>query len=130
MDGLTIEVATTDAELEALIDVRRRASPEEVPTLENLRFNLDRKPELVYLVARVDGDAAGCGFVEGWTTLAVGHAVVVPQRRRCGIGSALLEELRARAHGFGIGTFQIEVRESDPDSRAFLEHRGFVQVGG
>src|SRR5262249_18349865 len=45
-------------------------------------------------------------------------------------GSALLAELRDRAAGFGNGTLQIEVRESEPESREFLEHRGFVQVGG
>ena len=54
----------------------------------------------------------------------------MPDRRRRGIGSALLAEVRERARGFGRETLQGEVRESDPESREFLEHRGFVQVGG
>ena len=54
----------------------------------------------------------------------------MPDRRRRGIGSALLAEVRGRARGFGKETLQGEVRESDPESREFLEHRGFVQVGG
>ena len=130
MEGLTIAPATTDAELEALIEVRRRATPEEVPTLENLRFNLEREPDLANLVARLGDEPVGCGFVEAWIALAIGHIVVVPDRRRRGIGSALLEEVRARARVFGKDTLQGEVRESDPESREFLEHRGFVQVGG
>jgi mycothiol synthase len=130
VEGLTIASATTDEELEALIEVRRRATPEEVPTLENLRFNLDREPELANLVARLGDEPVGCGFVEAWIALANGHIVVVPERRRLGIGSALLEEVRNRARAFGKNTLQGEVRESDPESREFLEHRGFVQVGG
>jgi GNAT superfamily N-acetyltransferase len=130
VDGLTIDPATTDAELEALLDVRRRATPEDVVTLENLRFNLDRKPDLVYLVARAGDEPVGCAVVEAWTGLAVGHIVVVPDRRRSGIGTALLEDVRKRARGLRRDTLQGEVRESDPESREFLEHRGFVQVGG
>jgi mycothiol synthase len=130
VEGLTIASATTDEELEALVEVRRRATPEEVPTLENLRFNRERKEQLTYVVARLGNEPLGCGFVEAWTGLAVGHIVVVPDRRRRSIGSALLDDVRERARGFGKDTLQGEVRESDPESRAFLEHRGFVQVGG
>jgi ribosomal protein S18 acetylase RimI-like enzyme len=117
MEGLTIAAAMTDAELEALIDVRRRATPEEVPTLENLRFNVERKPELVYLVAHDGEEPVACGFVEAWTGLAVGHIVVVPDRRRRGIGGALLAEVRERSRRFGRDTLQGEVRESDPQCR-------------
>jgi GNAT superfamily N-acetyltransferase len=129
VDGLTIHPATTDVELEALIEVRRLATPDEVPTLEGLRFNLESK-ELVHLVARVGGEPVACGFVEAWIGLALAHIVVVPRRRRSGIGSALLEDVRERARGFGRETLQGEVHESDAESREFLEHRGFVQVGG
>jgi [ribosomal protein S18]-alanine N-acetyltransferase len=130
MEGLTIAPETTDAGLEGLIEVRRLADPDEVPTLENLRFNLERKPELAYVVARLGDEPVGCGFVEAWIELAIAHILVVPGRRRSGIGSALLEDARGRARAFGGETLQGEVRESDPESRAFLERRGFVPVGG
>lgn len=129
MDGLTIAAATTDAELEALIAVRRLADPRDVPTLENLRFNLERE-ELTYVVARIGDEPVGCGFVQAWIDVAIGHMVVVPDMRRNGVGGAVLEDLRGRARGYGKETLQGEVRESDPESREFLEHRGFVQVGG
>jgi GNAT superfamily N-acetyltransferase len=130
VDGLTIQPATTDAELEALLDVRRRASPEEVPMLENLRFELERKASLTYVVARADDEPVGCGFVEAWIDQAIGHVVVVPERRRHGIGSALLTDVRERARGYGKDVLQGEVRESDSQAREFLERRGFVKIGG
>jgi GNAT superfamily N-acetyltransferase len=130
VDDLTISRATTDDELEALIEVRRRATPGEVPDIENLRFNLERKAQLANLVAYVVGEPVGCGAVEAWTALAIGQVHVVPDRRRRGIGSALFADIRERARGYGKDVLQVEVRESDPEARVFLEHRGFVQVGG
>ena len=129
MDGPTITAARADDELEALIDVRRRVDPNDVPALDNLRFNLERT-DVTYIVARVGDEPVGCGFVEAWIDLAVAHLVVVPDRRRSGIGGALLADVRERARGLGRATLQGEVRESDSESREFLEHRGFVQVGG
>jgi GNAT superfamily N-acetyltransferase len=130
MEGLTIATATSDAELEELIEVRRRATPQDVVTLENLRFNLESKARLAHVIARLGDEPVGCGFVEAWTALAVGHIVVVPERRCRGIGDALLADVAGRARGWGKEIIQGEVRESDPESREFLEHRGFVRVGG
>jgi len=129
MDGLTIVPATNDAELEGLIEVRRLADPGTLPTLEDLRFNLESKAELAYVVARLGNEPVACGFVEPWIDLAIADILVVPGRRRVGIGSALLDDVRSRARAFGKDTLQGEVRESDPASREFLERRGFVQVG-
>jgi mycothiol synthase len=130
VDGLTIEPATTDAELEELIDVRRRVDPHDVVTVENLRFDLDRNDDLAFVIARLADEPVGCGLLGGSIDLATAHIVVVREHRRRGIGSALLTDVRARARGFAKDTLQIEVRESDAESREFLEHRGFVQVGG
>ena len=130
MDDLTISRATTDDELGALIEVRRRATPDERATLENLRFDLELNVQLAFVVARLVDEPVGCGFVRAWDALAAAHIDVVPEHRRRGIGSALLADIRERARGFGNDTLQGEVRESDPESRLFLEHRGFVQVGG
>jgi mycothiol synthase len=121
--------AVTDEDLEAMLEVRRRVPPEAHGTLENLRFNLDAKKELAYFVARLGDEPVGCGFVEPWTAVASGHIEVVPEHRRRGVGSALLAEISTRARELGKDTLQGEVRESDPESREFVEHRGFVQIG-
>jgi GNAT superfamily N-acetyltransferase len=129
VEGLTIETVTTDAGLEALIDVRRRATPDERATLANLRFDLELDAQLAFLVARLDHEPVGCAFVHAWDALTTGHIDVVPEQRRRGVGSALLADIRERARGYGKDVLQGEVRESDPESRAFLERRGFVKVG-
>ena len=98
-------------------------------TVENLRFQLQTKPKIAYLVARVEGEPVASGYVEGWTALAVGDVTVVPEHRRRGIGAAVLADVSARARAFGNDSIQVEIRENDTESRAFLERRGFVQVG-
>lgn len=128
--GLVITPAENDDDLEAMVEVRRVVTPEARPTVESLRFNLQSKDQLTYLVARSGTDPVACGFVEAWTHVAVGDISVVPSHRRRGFGSALLADIRARAHAFGKEAIEGEAKESDADSRAFLERRGFVAVGG
>jgi GNAT superfamily N-acetyltransferase len=55
---------------------------------------------------------------------------VVPARRRRGIGSVLFAEVSARARSLDRDQIQGEVKESDVESQAFFERRGFVPVGG
>src|SRR5437773_6209395 len=99
-------------------------------TLDNLRFNLETKKDaLVYVVARLGDEPVACGFVEAWSEFAVGHLTVVPERRRRGIGAAVLGDLTQRARALGKDDLQVEVKESDAEARGFLERRGFVQVG-
>jgi ribosomal protein S18 acetylase RimI-like enzyme len=126
---ITSVEATSDADLEALVDVRRRSAPDLTPTVENLRFQLESKTKLAYVLARLDGKPVACGYVEGWTPFAIGDVTVVPEHRRRGIGAVLLANVSKRARSFGNDTIQAEIRESDEESRGFLERRGFVQVG-
>jgi GNAT superfamily N-acetyltransferase len=130
LSQLAITPAETDADLEAMIHVRGLVTPEAHPTVEILRFNLESKERLAYLVARVGQEPVACGFVEPWDQHAVADIAVVPERRRRGIGSAMLEEISERARGLGKASLQGEVKESDVESRRFLERRGFVRVGG
>ena len=127
--GLEVVRVESDADLEVMIDVRAAANPPGFPRppIENLRHNLKSNPELTYLVARLDGEPAGCGFVEPEEDYASGHCVVVPALRGRGIGSTLLAELARRADRSEL---QGEVSEGDAESRAFLERRGYRKVGG
>jgi ribosomal protein S18 acetylase RimI-like enzyme len=126
---VTITPAVSDADLEALVEVRRRSAPDLTPTVENLRFQLESKTKLAYVLARLGGEPVACGYVEGWTPFAIGDVTVAPEHRRFGIGAVLLANVSERARGFGNDTIQGEIRESDDESRGFLERRGFVQVG-
>jgi GNAT superfamily N-acetyltransferase len=127
--SLVIAPAETDGDLEAMIHVRRLVTPEARPTVENLRFNLEANADLAYLVARAGGEPVACGFVEPSGPCAAGDVAVVPAHRRRGVGSSMLAELSRRARALGKEQLQGEVKESDPESSAFLERRGFVKVG-
>jgi mycothiol synthase len=129
LEQLAITPAESDADLEAMIHVRGLVTPEAHPTLQGLRFNLESKADLAYLVARLGEEPVACGFVEPSGSCAAGDIAVVPERRRFGVGSAMLAELSRRAGALGKEELQGEVKESDGESRAFLERRGFVQVG-
>ena len=130
LTGLALAPAETDADLEAMVAVRKEVTPEARPTVENLRFNLDSKPDLTYVVGRVDGEAVACGFVEPWPSFAWGDIAVVPEWRRRGIGSAVLADLSGRARTLGKDKIQFEIKQTDDESRAFVERRGFERVGG
>ena len=127
---LAIDSVRSDADLEAMIQVQALVLPNWQPRLENLRHNLDANPNLTYLVGRLAGESVACGFVEPWGQYAQGDLAVVPARRGQGIGSAIFAEISTRARDLGKDELQGEVHESDADSRAFFEHRGFVPVGG
>jgi mycothiol synthase len=130
--GLAIAHAKTDTDLAAMIAVRTAADPDRPPPrIENLRHNLSAEAGLVYPVARLDGMPVACGFVyPGAPEYAEAHVVVVPDARRRGVGSAMLAEIGALARAANRDELQGEARESDADSRAFLERRGYRVVGG
>jgi mycothiol synthase len=130
--GLDVARAADDRDLEAMIAVRASADPDRTPPrLENLRHHLASDSDLTYLVARLDGDPVGCGFVRPWPSgNADAHLVVVPHARRRGVGSALLADLSICARSVGSETLQGELRKDDADSRGYFERRGYRIVGG
>jgi mycothiol synthase len=127
---LAIDSVRTDADLEDMIKVQALVRPDWQPKLENLRHNLDANPDLRYFVGRLEDEPVACGFVEPWGDLSQGDIAVVPARRGAGIGSALLGEISARVRELGRTEIQGEVQESDAESRAFFDRRGFDAVGG
>jgi GNAT superfamily N-acetyltransferase len=130
--GLEVARVQTAADLEVMIAVRTAADPDRPPPrLENLRHNLAANETLVYVIARLDGQPAGCGFVDPWPDeFAPAHLVVVPALRRRGVGSALLAELGGRALKAGRPELEGEVVESDLAAQEYLERRGYRVVGG
>jgi len=129
LSQLAITPTETDADLEAMIHVRGLATPEAKPTVDGLRFNLDTIDRLTYVVARLGDEPFACGFLEPKESLALGDIAVVPEARRRGIGSAMLADFSRRGRALGKKSLQGEVKETDAESRAFVERRGFVQFG-
>src|SRR5215208_587633 len=131
VQGLVVARATTHGDLESMAYVRGHVSGlPEPPPVENLRHHLDTSPALTYLVAHIDGEPAGCGFVDTTSApYADGDISVVPALRSSGVGSALLAAASRAAHDLGKGMLQGHVREDDLPSRRWVERRGFRAVG-
>ena len=126
-----IRRAETDADLAAYCGVWNAITPREPTRLEDVKRRLERQPERLYLVA-FDGDqVAGLGFCgpsqsPERTAIVVG---VLPDHRRRGIGSALLDLVLAHAGGLGRPQVSGMVFEDDPDSIAWVVNRGFEENG-
>jgi GNAT superfamily N-acetyltransferase len=131
--GLVVARATEDVQLEHLVRIRNGVDPEAHPTVANLRHHLDTEPDLVYLVATLDGVPAGCGFAgshpgdEGAPYLTA-DVSVLPSLRRRGVGTALYHEVSTHARSLGKQGLTLQTKEDDPDSVAWLERRGFSEV--
>ena len=81
-------------------------------------------------IAWEDEAAAGLGLAQGLgqecELLTLG---VVPQRRRIGIGSALLASIVDEARRRRVRTLFLEVADDNIAAHALYEARGFVQIG-
>jgi GNAT superfamily N-acetyltransferase len=132
VNGLEVVRVESDRDLEAMIAVRTASDPDRPPPrIENLRHMLASEHGLVYLVARLDGVPVACGFLyPDVPEYAEAHLVVVPDARNRGIGTAMFAEVCALGRAAGKDELQGETRESDEESRAYFERRGYRIVGG
>lgn len=114
------------ADLEALVAIRNEDEPQPVEA-ESFADGLRREAGQVLTVAEVEGRLAGysrrvdAAIWGGWSNLLV---KVAHEWRRRGIGDRLWRASRPALKGkLGAQAF---VRESDPESRAWAERRGFA----
>jgi GNAT superfamily N-acetyltransferase len=124
---VSIRPAHTDADLEAWRAVRMAALPyERCPTVTELR-GLER-PGRHLLLAEVDGVVVGHGLTDR-SDLAGRQSLtprVVPEHRRSGYGTALLQALAELAAQAGPEIVGADC--DDPGSVAFAEVFGFAEV--
>jgi mycothiol synthase len=124
---IAVRPATTDADLEAWIHVRRAVLPDEsAGTIEDLRAR--ESAERLLLLAELDGELAGSGFAD---RSDIRHRFglaprVLPEFRRRGIGARLLRELGAHAQLFDVREASALVE--DDGSQAFGERFGFRET--
>jgi mycothiol synthase len=80
------------------------------------------------LLASVGGTIVGSGLADRSDTAGGGFVAprVLPERRRSGVGSALLARLADHVATLGVG--EVRSMVEDPGSLAFAEHAGFVEV--
>jgi GNAT superfamily N-acetyltransferase len=89
-------------------------------------------PEGLFLLARLDGAAAGCG---GWRNLGDGRAEIkrmftAAEHRNRGVARAVLAELERTAAAAGIEELVLETGTVQPEAIALYESTGYHPVDG
>lgn len=87
-------------------------------------------PEVIFLVARREGRAVGCGALR----LAPGYGeikrmYVSPSQRGSGLGRRLLEQLCAAARERGLPLVRLETGVDQPEALGLYERAGFQRTG-
>ena len=86
--------------------------------------------ETMVLLATIDGDIAGFAIMRFGDTDAHLHLLAVsPERRRAGIGSALIRWLETSCRTAGIQRIRVELREENDVARTFYERMSFRRMG-
>lgn len=127
---IRIRRAETDDELESWRRVRLAVQPNErTATVAELRERNAAQPDRLYLLAELGGDLAGSGFA-GRSDLGHGNVMplVLPQYRRRGVGTAILEALLDHVSASGFDEAGAHVDGGDPGSVAFATRHGFREV--
>jgi ribosomal protein S18 acetylase RimI-like enzyme len=95
------------------------------------------EPENLFFIAEVDGDAAGyayaqiqkrpeTAFTHAYDMIYLHHLSVRPAHRRHGVGSALIEAVRAAGAKAGAMLVALDVWLFNDEARAFFRRRGFA----
>ena len=119
-----------DAELERWLVLRNELVPDDAISIENVRSWMAHS-EQVHLLALDGGElvAIGLGVKEPWHSEPLVRPLVPAERRRRGLGSALLAELSAWAAAGDWEALLTNVELGDEESLAFAERRGFAEIG-
>ena len=85
---------------------------------------------ILFFIARLDGDAVGCGGVAFEDGLAeVKRMYVRPRARGGGVGQAILARLEQEARARGVARLVLETGDAQHAAMRFYERAGFVRCG-
>lgn len=107
---------------ETFVGGRYRPKPADASSL--------RAPDGAFLVARVDGEAVGCGALRrlGPARFEVKHLYVAPAGRGRGTGAALLAALEAEAVALGASEVVLDTNRSLEAANALYASRGYEAI--
>ncbi len=130
-----IEVSRLDdPEVKALIEliqgeyVVRYGGPDDAP-IDAEEF---APPRGLFLLARIDGEAVGCG---GWRTIGAGRAEIkrmftVATARNRGVARAVLAEVERTAAAAGIRELVLETGAVQPEAMTLYASAGYERIEG
>lgn len=93
-------------------------------------------PRGAFLVARLDGEAVGCGAVKTWEPAAtssggvadIKRMWVAPRMRGAGLGRRLLAALEGEAVALGLETARLETNAALGEAIAMYRGRGYREI--
>ena len=86
-------------------------------------------PLCEFIIAKDEGETVGYALFSAlYEDAEVMSLAVLPSKRRCGIGRALLRRIIERAKSDGAETLFLEVRESNAAAIALYESFGFEEI--
>jgi len=103
------------------------------PAESNHMLDVDalERPEVTFVVARVDGRALGCGAVvssgEDWAEIK--RMFVSPEARGRKLGRQLLQKLETIAIDNGATLLRLETGVKQPEALLLYRSAGFVETG-
>lgn len=124
---MELSVCVTDDDYERWRQVRMEVVPgERCDTVAEMRTQ--DSPARLLLLATVDGAVVGSGVADRSDTAGGGFVAprVRREHRRRGVGSVLLRALAD--HVASLDVTDVRAMTDDPESLAFAEHFGFVEV--
>jgi len=92
--------------------------------------HLDAAPPGVFVIARVDGKAVGCGAVRplGGSVGEVKRVFVQPECRRMGIASRIMALLEDKGLQNGFTALRLETGTKQPEAIALYESLGYRRI--
>ena len=130
MTSITIEPMTTAEQIDAVIAIES-ASFTNPWTREMYLAELENRDVSACLLAR-DEAGAILGFCSFWRVvdeLHINNLAVLPDARRRGIATRLLERTLERGRDLGVRRATLEVRRSNQAARLLYERFGFTVAG-
>jgi GNAT superfamily N-acetyltransferase len=127
-----IREVVADADIEAWVRIRNAVEPWEATTVETTLLASAAEPDRRLYLGDLDGEVVACGSVtrsETRFTSATVSPRVLPEARRRGLGTALLQAGSDRARAIGCETLTGHVDADDGAALAFAARFGFVEVG-
>ncbi len=119
-------------EVAALLEASDALAMALYPPESNHLVDLDAlaNPSVRFVVARLDGRAAGCGAVrrEG-TAGELKRMFVADWARGRGVGRAVLHELEAIARADGVGVLRLETGVRNHEALALYRRAGYREIG-